>query len=86
MSDKTTMRYFADGKKPVYFTCRKCGWKKGPGVDSWDGRGCKCGHSDAPNYTCGACHGMGTVPYNIGTQPCSKCDGSGLVGPVPVVR
>lgn len=27
--------------------CKGCGWRKG-GVDSWDGRACKCGHSDAP--------------------------------------
>jgi len=24
--------------------CTKCGWRKG-GKDSWDGKGCKCGHT-----------------------------------------
>lgn len=23
--------------------CKTCGWRKG-GLDSWDGRSCKCGH------------------------------------------
>lgn len=23
--------------------CNTCGWRKG-GIDSWDGRACKCGH------------------------------------------
>jgi hypothetical protein len=25
--------------------CNACGWRKG-GVDSWNGRACKCGHSE----------------------------------------
>lgn len=25
--------------------CNVCGWRKG-GVDSWDGRRCKCGHAE----------------------------------------
>jgi hypothetical protein len=27
--------------------CRVCGWAQG-GIDSWNGRSCKCGHSAAP--------------------------------------
>ncbi len=27
--------------------CPVCGWRKG-GVDSWDGRACKCGHCAPP--------------------------------------
>lgn len=27
--------------------CAACGWRKG-GIDSWDGRACKCGHSEPP--------------------------------------
>jgi hypothetical protein len=27
--------------------CNRCGWRKG-GVDSWNGRACKCGHSEPP--------------------------------------
>jgi Zn-finger protein len=27
--------------------CDKCGWRKG-GKDSWDGKKCKCGHSEPP--------------------------------------
>jgi hypothetical protein len=25
--------------------CMRCGWRKG-GADSWNGRACKCGHSE----------------------------------------
>lgn len=84
MADKVTRDYFAD--KPFYPMCRKCGWRMGPCLDSWNGKTCKCGLAVAPQTQCGKCHGQGRVPYNIGTQPCSRCDGSGLVGPVPVVR
>lgn len=28
--------------------CNTCGWRKG-GLDSWNGRACKCGHS-APAF------------------------------------
>lgn len=27
--------------------CRVCGWAMG-GIDSWNGRACKCGHTAAP--------------------------------------
>lgn len=27
--------------------CQVCGWRKG-GVDSWDGKACKCRHSEPP--------------------------------------
>jgi hypothetical protein len=27
--------------------CNVCGWRKG-GVDSWDGKRCKCGHYAPP--------------------------------------
>lgn len=27
--------------------CKVCGWRKG-GVDSWNGKACKCGHSEPP--------------------------------------
>lgn len=27
--------------------CRRCGWAMG-GVDSWNGRACKCGHTAPP--------------------------------------
>jgi hypothetical protein len=27
--------------------CRACGWRKG-GPDSWNGKACKCGHSEPP--------------------------------------
>jgi hypothetical protein len=31
--------------KQVSPYCKICGWRKG-GVDSWNGRACKCGHSE----------------------------------------
>ena len=60
--------------------CRICGWRKG-GVDSWDGAACKCGLYESPLGTCPTCGGLGTVPYDIGQQPCpnAACGGSGLV-------
>ena len=64
--------------------CRVCSWRKG-GPDSWDGVRCKCGLRALPFFTCGTCHGLGTVPYNIGSQPCGSCDGSGLIDPGAVV-
>lgn len=30
--------------------CRTCGWRKG-GLDSWDGKRCKCGHREPPLET-----------------------------------
>lgn len=33
--------------KPLHPYCNKCGWRKG-GIDSWNGRACKCGNSAAP--------------------------------------
>src|SRR6516165_10800003 len=33
--------------KPLHPFCSTCGWRKG-GIDSWDGRRCKCGHSELP--------------------------------------
>lgn len=32
---------------PIHPFCNTCGWRKG-GVDSWNGRACKCGHSEPP--------------------------------------
>ena len=60
-----------------YPFCNECGWRKG-GIDSWNGHSCKCGHTAPSVETCGTCGGLGTVPYNIGSQPCPTCDGSGL--------
>lgn len=65
------------GKRPW---CRVCGWRKG-GVDSWDGARCKCKLSAPEYYRCLRCAGLGRVPYDLGTQPCPSCDGSGLVDP-----
>lgn len=70
----------------VEFTpfCRRCGWRKG-GVDSWDGAACKCGNRAGKLYTCCHCGGLGTVPYNVGSQPCPSCkDGSGFVNPAEI--
>lgn len=36
-----------DDPKPFHPYCKDCGWRMG-GVDSWDGKACKCGHSEAP--------------------------------------
>lgn len=33
--------------KPLHPWCDRCGWRKG-GVDSWNGRACKCGQSLPP--------------------------------------
>jgi hypothetical protein len=33
--------------KRLHPWCKTCGWRKG-GVDSWNGRACKCGHSEPP--------------------------------------
>ena len=33
--------------KPLHPFCNVCGWRKG-GIDSWDGRACKCGLSMLP--------------------------------------
>lgn len=60
--------------------CRVCSWRKG-GVDSWNGRTCKCGLSSLPYFVCDACGGLGTVPHDVGSQPCGSCDGSGLIEP-----
>lgn len=60
--------------------CRVCSWRKG-GPDSWDGRACKCGSREPPFHRCDRCAGLGTVPYDVGSQPCPSCDGSGLVHP-----
>ncbi len=39
----------ASADKPREFRpfCKDCGWRKG-GVDSWDGKACKCGHTEQP--------------------------------------
>jgi len=34
-------------RKPLHPFCNVCGWRKG-GLDSWDGRRCKCGHYEPP--------------------------------------
>jgi hypothetical protein len=54
--------------------CRKCGWRKG-GIDSWDGKACKCGHSEPPYQLCATCG-------PAGSPTCPTCDGSGLIGPI----
>lgn len=64
-------------KRPM---CQTCGWRRG-GVDSWDGVRCKCSLTALPLFVCDVCHGMGTVPYDIGAQACPSCDGSGLIDP-----
>lgn len=33
--------------KVLHPFCNTCGWRKG-GLDSWDGKACKCGHSAPP--------------------------------------
>lgn len=33
--------------KPLHPFCGTCGWRKG-GVDSWDGKRCRCGQSALP--------------------------------------
>lgn len=33
--------------KPLHPFCNVCGWHKG-GIDSWDGRRCKCGDYEPP--------------------------------------
>lgn len=33
--------------KRLHPFCKACGWRKG-GTDSWDGKACKCGHSEPP--------------------------------------
>lgn len=60
--------------------CRVCGWRKG-GVDSWDGKTCKCKLRAEAYHRCSTCAGLGTVPYDLGSQACPSCDGSGLVSP-----
>lgn len=77
---RTALQFGTPAKDPAHPFCQVCGWRKG-GKDSWDGSRCKCGHSTLPRYVCGTCHGMGTVPYNIGAQACPSCDGSGYVDP-----
>lgn len=32
-------------EKALHPYCKDCGWRKG-GPDSWDGKACKCGHSE----------------------------------------
>lgn len=64
--------------KRLHPFCRKCGWRRG-GVDSWDGRACKCGVSELPYQPCASCGGAGGAA-------CTGCDGSGLVGLVSRVR
>lgn len=63
--------------------CRICGWRKG-GADSWDGRACKCKLRTSAHHRCSTCAGMGRVPYDLGTQSCPSCDGSGLIDPAEV--
>jgi DnaJ-class molecular chaperone len=63
-----------------YPVCQICGWRKG-GTDQWDRGACECGLRAMPYFRCSTCAGLGTVPYNIGSQPCGSCDGSGLIDP-----
>lgn len=32
---------------PLHPFCNVCGWRKA-GIDSWNGRACKCGHREPP--------------------------------------
>lgn len=59
---------------PQYVLCRTCGWRQG-GLDSWNGRACKCGHASAPQTTCSACNYSGIIDRKV----CPTCSGSGLV-------
>lgn len=34
-------------RQPIHPPCPRCGWRMG-GVDSWNGRACKCGKTAAP--------------------------------------
>jgi hypothetical protein len=38
------------GPQTLHPYCRTCGWRKG-GLDSWDGKACKCGHREQPIET-----------------------------------
>ena len=58
--------------------CRVCSWRKG-GVDSWDGKACKCKLRAPMHHLCDRCAGVGSIPENIGSTACPSCDGSGLV-------
>lgn len=65
---------------PLHEFCVVCGWRKG-GLDSWDGRACKCGlrgplmcnvcggpapaESRCTNGRCGACHAATCTPGGI---------------------
>jgi hypothetical protein len=68
------------GKHPF---CRVCSWRKG-GVDSWDGKACKCGLREEMYHRCDRCGGVGRVSYDLGSVACSSCDGSGLVSPADI--
>jgi hypothetical protein len=37
----------ADYRGRLHPMCNECGWRKG-GVDSWNGRACKCGFAAPP--------------------------------------
>jgi hypothetical protein len=67
-----------------YPICLKCCWRKG-GVDSWDGKACKCGLRSNEYHTCLTCSGLGTVPYDLGSIACWPCDGSGLIDPASAI-
>jgi len=64
--------------------CRVCSWRKG-GPDSWNGSACKCGLRAQQYHTCDRCSGLGSVPYDVGSQPRPSCDGSGLIDPEAAV-
>lgn len=38
---------FSATGKPLHPFCNVCGWRKG-GLDSWNGRACKCGDMSPP--------------------------------------
>lgn len=65
--------------------CHRCNWRKG-GVDSWDGAACKCGLRSVLMCRCDRCSGLGSVPYNIGSEACPSCDGSGSFDPTETQR
>jgi len=59
--------FTAAGGQPLHPFCNVCGWRKG-GVDSWNGRACRCGHSEPAMKHHALCDGNG----------CDACAGSGL--------
>lgn len=49
--------------------CKICGWRKG-GPDSWDGKACKCGHSEPPMPQ----HGMEAISAAVARAEAEAAD------------